>query len=97
MKNTVILAPDGILIIAVTPSPLPVFFTKSGRPEFVPEVVTAIFPAHLMTDKGCYHTCIVEFAGNLSETFSRIAAAYAGETEREAHELSHAEESALLV
>ncbi len=97
MKNTVILAPNGILVTAVTPSPLPVFFSKSGRPEFVPEVVTAIFPAHLTTSKGWYHTCIVEFASNLSETFSDIAAAYAGEVEQEAHELSHADEPALLV
>lgn len=97
MDYTTILSTDAILITAVPVSPLPVFFTKETRPAFVPEFVKAIFPAHLVTESGHYHVCIVVFAQNLGETFSRIAEAYAKEIEQEAHELSHAEESALLV
>ena len=97
MDYTTILSADGIMITAVPTSPLPVFFTKETRPAFVPEFVKAIFPAHLISEGGHYHVCIVTFANNLSETFSRIAAAYAGEVEQEAHELSHADEPALLV
>jgi hypothetical protein len=92
MKNTVILPPDAILVVAVPNSPLPSFFSIHDRPAYVPATVKAIFPAHLETEIGCYHTCIVEFGCNLADVFSQIAAEYALQIEREAYELSHLEE-----
>ena len=91
---TTILPPRGILLIAVPSSPLPVFFSKEDRPAYVPESVTAIFPAHLETGASFYHTCIVDHCSDLGGLFSVIAAEYAAEIEREAHELSRLDEMA---
>lgn len=89
---TTILPGDGIFIVAVTPSELPVFFTAATRPEFVPETVKAIFPAHLQNGHGYYHHCIVAFGSELGSLFSRIAASHAAQVEQEAHELARLEE-----
>lgn len=89
---TTILPGDGILIVAVTPSELPVFFSAATRPDFVPETVKAIFPAHLENQHGYYHHCVVAFGSALDTLFSRIAKEHAEQVEQEAHELARLEE-----
>ena len=91
MKHTTILPGDGILIIACPASALPVFFSHDSRPAYVSDRVRAIFPAH-SRGASFHHTCIVEYGNDLGEMFSEIAEQYAAEVEREAHELSFAEE-----
>lgn len=88
MYHTTIIPMNEVLLVACPASPLPVFFHPDQRPSYVPDWVTAIFPAHLETSFSFHHKVVVAFAGNLSEVFSEIAEAYAREIEQEAHELS---------
>jgi hypothetical protein len=94
MKDTIILQGNGILVVSVTNSRLPSFFSIHDRPAYVPATVVAIFPAHLVTISGHYHQCIVEYGDALDEMFSKIAKDFEREVEQEAHELSSAEKFA---
>ena len=88
--TAIILPGDGILLTAVTTSPLPAFFTAETRPDYVPDWIVAIFPAHLSTDNGHYHTCLVRFGSCLGRDFAAIAKAH--KEAEEAHELSSLDE-----
>lgn len=91
MNTAIILPGDGILLTAVTTSPLPTFFTAETRPDYVPDWIVAIFPAYLSTDRGHYHLCVVRFGCALGRDFAAIAEAHKT-AEKEAHELSSLDE-----
>jgi hypothetical protein len=83
IEPAVILPADFILVTAVTKSELPVFFSASERPDYVPDDVFAIFPAHVINQENgtFHHYALVRFGGKLGELLSAIASLHAAMTE----------------
>ncbi len=83
IEPAVILAPDFILVTAVTKSELPVFFSASERPGYVTDEVFAIFPAHIIHHENgtFHHYALVRFGGKLGEMFAQITSLHAAMTE----------------